>query len=215
MEGGCYSIVMKLVLSNITKEFNRRPIFRDISVALDDIDSLVITGKNGAGKSTLIKIIAGVLSPTRGTVEFRDNRAVWTPDEVRDQIGLVSPYLQLYDEFSAVENLQYLSRIRANAVRIEEESERLLRQFGLWTQRHDHVRTYSSGMKQRLKFIFALLHRPRVLLLDEPTANLDAEGIGVVQQVVEQQKKSGILIIATNVESEVVWCKKRLHLGEG
>lgn len=204
---------MKLVLSNITKEFNRRPIFRDISLELDGADSLVITGKNGAGKSTLVKIISGVLSPTRGTVEYRDEQAVLTPDEVRGKIGLVSPYLQLYDEFSAMENLLYLSRIRANSMPIEEESERLLRQFSLWEKRHDYVRTFSSGMKQRLKFVFALLHRPHVLLLDEPTSNLDSEGIKVVQQVVEQQKRHGILIVATNVESEAVWCNKRLHLG--
>lgn len=215
MEGGRRSVAMKLVLNNITKEFNRRPIFRDISVELDDLDSLVITGKNGAGKSTLVKIISGVLSPTRGTVEFRDAQAVLTPDEVRDKIGLVSPYLQLYDEFSAMENLHYLSRIRANTVRVEEESERLLRQFSLWDKRHDPVRTYSSGMKQRLKFVFALLHQPQVLLLDEPTSNLDSEGSEVVQQVVERQKSNGILVIATNVGSEVAWCNKRLHLGGG
>lgn len=206
---------MELILDHITKEFNRRPIFRDISLKLDDVDSLIITGRNGAGKSTLVKIIAGVLSPTRGKVEFRDERTVLTADEVRDRIGLVSPYLQLYDEFSAIENLMYLSRIRANSVRIEEESERLLRLFSLWEKRHDHVRTYSSGMKQRLKFVFALLHRPDVLLLDEPTSNLDVEGIEVVQQVIEQQKRQGILVVATNIESEVAWCNKRLHLGEG
>jgi heme exporter protein A len=204
---------MRLILRNITKEFNRRPVFRDISLELDDVDSLVITGKNGAGKSTLVKIISGVLSPTRGTVEFRDEQAVFSPDEVRDRIGLVSPYLQLYDEFSALENLLFLSRIRANAIRFEEESEQLLRQFRLWDKRHDHVRTFSSGMKQRLKFVFALLHRPQVLLLDEPTSNLDSEGIDVVRQVVEQQKSRNILIVATNVETEIPWCSKRLHLG--
>ncbi len=204
---------MRLVLRNITKEFNRKPVFRDISLELDHVDSLVITGKNGAGKSTLVKIISGVLSPTRGTVEFRDEQAVFSPDDVRDRIGLVSPYLQLYDEFSAWENLRFLSRIRANAMHVEEESERLLQQFGLWEKRNDPVRTYSSGMKQRLKFVFALVHRPEVLLLDEPTANLDSEGIDVVRQVVEQQKNRSILIVATNVETEIPWCNKRLHLG--
>jgi heme exporter protein A len=204
---------MKLVAVHITKEFNGHPVFRDISVELDDLDSLVITGKNGAGKSTLIKIFAGVLSPTRGRVEYVDARGVATPSDARDKIGLVSPYLQLYDEFSALENLHYLSRIRSNAVRVEQECERLLREFGLWEKRHDHVRTYSSGMKQRLKFIFALLHTPAVLFLDEPTSNLDAEGIALVQQVVEKQKQRGILVIATNDETEVVWCRKRIHLG--
>jgi heme exporter protein A len=204
---------MNLILSNITKEFNRRPIFRDISFELNALDSLVITGRNGAGKSTLIKIIAGVLSPTRGTVEYHGANGVLSPDDVRDTLGLVSPYLQLYDEFSALENLRYLSRIRSNSVRVEEESERLLRQFGLWEKRADHVRTYSSGMKQRLKFVFALLHKPALLLLDEPTSNLDAEGVDVVRQIVEEQKRTGILVVATNDESEVAWGQRRIHLG--
>lgn len=204
---------MKLVASNLTKEFNRRPVFRDLSIALDDIDSLVITGRNGAGKSTLVKILAGVLSSTRGTIEYLLGEQKLTPGDARDQIGLVSPYLQLYDEFSALENLEVLSRIRSNSVHVNEERERLLQQFALWSKRNDPVRTYSSGMKQRLKFVFALSHKPSVLLLDEPTSNLDAEGVAVVQEVVEWQKGNGIIVVATNVESEVSWCQRKIHLG--
>ncbi len=204
---------MKLVASHLTKEFNRRPVFRDLSIALDDIDSLVITGRNGAGKSTLVKILAGVLSPTRGSVAYQVAEQKLAPGDARDQIGMVSPYLQLYDEFSAVENLTVLSRIRSNNIRINQESERLLQQFSLWSKRNEPVRTYSSGMKQRLKFVFALLHQPSVLLLDEPTSNLDAEGVTVVQEVVEWQKTKGILIVATNIQSEAAWCRKTIHLG--
>ncbi len=204
---------MKLVVSNLAKEYNRRPVFRDISFSLEKNDSLAITGKNGSGKSTLIKILIGVLSPTKGSVAITVDGSLLSSASARDQIGVVSPHLQMYEEFSAVENLQILSRIRALRRYSEEESGELLRQFNLWEKRGEHVRTYSSGMKQRLKFVFALLHKPALLLLDEPTANLDVDGIRVVQQVVKNQKKSGILIVATNSSAEARWCRGRIHLG--
>ncbi len=204
---------MELIATNIAKEFNRRPIFRDLSFSLEQVDSLGITGRNGAGKSTLIKILSGLLTPTNGTVEYiMDGKGV-PPGDARDQIGLVSPYLQLYDEFTAMENLQHLSHIRSNNLDIGQESEALLQEFNLWNKRNDLVRTFSSGTKQRLKFVFALLHKPAVLLLDEPMTNLDTEGVKVVQQMIKKQQKSGIVIVATNVKSEVAWCKKRIHLG--
>jgi len=204
---------MKLTASHLTKEFNRRAIFSDISFTMEIGDSLAITGKNGAGKSTLIKTLAGLLSPTRGAVEYSLNGKKVEVDALRDQIGMVSPYLMLYDEFTAMENLTLLSRIRSNGFPIEEQSKELLERFSLWTKRHELVRTFSSGMKQRLKFVFAVLHRPRLLFVDEPTSNLDAEGVRVVRGMIEKQKKTGMLIVATNSAQEAKWCKKRIHLG--
>jgi heme exporter protein A len=205
--------MIALRVSGVAKEFNRRSIFRDISFELNGPSSLAITGRNGAGKSTLVKILAGVLAATRGNVEYVLDGATKAPDDARDLVGLVSPYLQLYDEFSAWENLRVLSRIRSNSQSVECEAEVLLRDFNLWHRRDDLVRTYSSGMKQRLKYAFALVHRPHVLFLDEPTSNLDAEGVDVVRAVAEKQRKRGILVVATNAESEASWCSERIHLG--
>ncbi|MCI0708285.1 MAG: ABC transporter ATP-binding protein [Ignavibacteriae bacterium] len=203
---------MKLVVANLAKEFNRRAIFSDVSFSLELRDSLAITGMNGAGKSTLVKILAGLLSETRGSIEYSvDGKAV-PVDMLRDQIGLVSPYLMLYDEFTAKENLSLLSRIRSNSFQIEDRSRELLQQFGLWEKRDEFVRTYSSGMKQRLKFVFALLHQPVLLFVDEPTSNLDEEGVSLVRDVIEQQKKDRILVVATNIHEEAGWCSKRIHL---
>ena len=204
---------MKLTVTKLTKEFNRRAVFRDISFTMDDVDSLAITGRNGAGKSTLVKILSGLLSPTSGIVAYAGDGKAIASDGLRDRIGLVSPYLQMYDEFTATENLSLLSRIRSNNFRFEERSKELLVQFSLWEKRDNLVRTYSSGMKQRLKYVFALLHQPSLLLLDEPTSNLDEEGVGVVQNVVENQKRIGMLIIATNDAAEARWCKNAVHLG--
>ncbi len=204
---------MKLTLSDVSREFNRRSIFRDVSFTLAGGDSLVITGRNGSGKSTLVKIICGLLSPTRGSITYTLEGKTVEHDNVRNHIGLVSPYLQLYDEFSGWENLELLSEIRSDRVLEKGRIEEVLNEVGLWERRKDFLRTYSSGMRQRLKYAFALVHKPDILVLDEPTSNLDADGIAMVQRRVMEQKKESILIIATNDAEESSWCAKRVELG--
>jgi len=121
--------------------------------------------------------------------------------------------LNLYDEFTALENLQFLSNIRAADQQNGERIKELLTLVGLWKRRDDIVGTFSSGMKQRLKYAFALIHNPAVLILDEPTSNLDAEGIKVIKKIILEQKKINILIIATNNKEEAGWCAQQIQVG--
>ena len=214
MEGGSYPMnSISITASEVSKEFDRRLIFKDISFSLSSPASLSITGKNGAGKSTLSKFIAGVLSPTHGTVTYSDHEKQMGIEEFKHQIGFVSPYLNLYDEFTALENLQILSRIRALSQVNGERIKELLALVGLWNRRDDMVGTFSSGMKQRLKYAFALLHNPAVLILDEPTSNLDSEGIEVIKKIILQQQKTNILVIATNNKEEASWCAQQVQVG--
>jgi len=188
---------IQLEASGIKKVFNRRVIFRNISFSLRERNTLLITGRNGSGKSTLIKIISSVLSPTAGSIRIVSNDMPARPQAYAQLTGLVSPYLQMYDEFSAREMLSLALAIRgmrASGTIIVD----LLRRVSLEDRCDDPVRTYSSGMKQRVKYAFALIHRPPVLLLDEPMANLDAEGVAIVQDIMEEQRREGILIVATN-----------------
>lgn len=134
-------------------------------------------------------------------------------EDFKHHIGFVSPYLNLYDEFTALENLQFLSSIRGTSQQNSQRIKDLLTRVGLWSRRDDAVGTFSSGMKQRLKYAFALLHEPAVLILDEPTSNLDAEGIDIVAQIMQEQKKSNILIIATNNSEEASSCTQQIQLG--
>ena len=197
---------------NIAKTFNRRRIFSDISFELSSPGSLAITGKNGSGKSTLAKIIAGVLSSTSGELIYELEGKRLDDEAKKIHIGFVSPYLNLYDEFSAMENLFLLMRIRSTKGSTEAHLEMLLKRFNLWQRRDDSVRGYSTGMKQRLKYVFALAHSPSVLILDEPTANLDNDGIKVVEDIVSEQKRSSILIVATNDSAEAAWCEQSIPL---
>lgn len=192
---------MELSASKIKKVFNRRVIFQNISFSVQRHQTLLVTGKNGSGKSTLVKIVSNVLSPTAGkiTVSTPDGKET---DIHSSQIGLVSPYLQMYDEFSAEENLRYALSIRGTVAETSRIHD-LLRKVFLFNRKDDPVRTFSSGMKQRMKYAFALAHKPSILILDEPTSNLDVDGIAMVKQIMSEQQENGILIVATNDLSDV------------
>jgi len=193
----------------LRKDFDRRTVFRGVSFAASPGETLLVTGRNGSGKSTLVKIICGVLTPSGGTLSL-------TPEPPRDQrgmIGLVSPYLQMFDEFSAVENLEIALGIRGLPFD-REAADALLERVAIFPRRHDPVRTYSSGMKQRVKYAFALIHVPPVLVLDEPMSNLDGEGVEIVRAVMAEQRRRGILVVATNDLSDIDAYERRVDLNE-
>ena len=208
---------MKTVLlsvESLSKVFNRRVIFENIAFSLQQLQSIAITGKNGSGKSTLAKILCGLLSPSKGRVLCSIDGANIDPAEMYRHVGLVSPYITMYDEFSGIENLLVFSRIRGLHEPSMEDPGSLLKRFGIYDRRNDEVRTYSSGMKQRLKYAAALLHHPEILVLDEPTANLDEEGIGVVRSTMEAQTARGILIIATNDKEDLAFAQNCIDLDQ-
>ncbi len=215
MESGGHSITaLTISAQGISRDFNRRSVFKGISFSLTSPASMAVTGRNGAGKSTLVKIIAGVLNPTGGALSYSVDGKSITVDELKHHIGFVSPYLNLYDEFTAWENLEILSRIRLVSGFDDRRARQLLESLALWERRDDSVGTFSSGMKQRLKYAFALLHQPALLILDEPSANLDADGIAVIKRTIADQKLSRMLIVATNDTEEAAWCEQEIRIGE-
>ena len=196
---------------DLKKTFGRRLIFNNINFDLSSRTIFGITGANGSGKSTLIKIIAGLNSPTSGKIIYKDDEKTIEPEKLHNFIGFVSPYLVLYDEFSAWENLNYFADIRDIQFN-KEKINHLLNQFLLYSRKDDLLKTYSSGMKQRMKFIFALMHSPKLILLDEPTSNLDDEGKESVYHIIEDEGKENIIIVASNEKSDLQFCNEKLKL---
>ena len=198
----------------LRKDFNRRPVFSGISFELHTGETLAVSGRNGSGKSTLLKIIASLLSPTSGTFTMTVGGSAVPPKFMFRHIGMVAPYLQVYEEFTALENLRIIDRIRGGE-RSDGEYGKLLEMVSLGKRKHDIVRTFSSGMKQRLKYALAWMERPSLLLLDEPRTNLDAEGIAMAMELFREQRAEGIVIIATNEQEDVDICGARISLGQG
>jgi heme exporter protein A len=200
-----------LQAENLTKKFGRKIIFENINFGLHKGSSTAITGRNGSGKSTLIKIIANLLSETSGKLTLTIDNTPVKKENVYKYIGFVSPYLNLYDEFSGYENLRIISDIRGYG---HENIDAALNQVGLYERRNDLLKIYSSGMKQRLKIAFATMHKPEILLLDEPTTNLDSDGVGIVDDIANEYKKDKILIIATNDAHERSLCANEINLNK-
>ncbi len=117
----------------------------------------------------------------------------------------------MYDEFTALENLNHFSKIRGVDFN-KEKIDYLLNKFLLFNRKDDFVKTYSSGMKQRMKFIFALMHSPQLLILDEPTSNLDSEGKESVYSIVKEEGLTNIVIVASNEETDLALCEEIIKL---
>jgi heme exporter protein A len=196
---------------SLKKSFGRRLIFDNISFELIDKGIFGISGPNGSGKSTLAKILSGLISPSTGRVVHKFNAKEIIPEKLHDFIGFVSPYLVLYDEFTASENLDFISKIRG-IIPDKKKIEYLLKQFLLFSRKDDLVKTFSSGMKQRLKFIFALMHAPNLIILDEPTSNLDEEGKQSVYSIIREESENRIVIIASNEERDLLLCSDKIAL---
>jgi heme exporter protein A len=199
--------MMTVKVASVAKHFNRRPVFADISFEVRTGDVFGIVGRNGSGKSTLLKIVAGVLTPSRGSVAYERDGAAIPPEHLFRSIGFVAPYLMLFDEFSAAENIRLFAGVRGIPYSTSETAS-LLERVGLPTDRDDPVRAFSSGMKQRVKLAFAILHRPPVLLFDEPISNLDNDGVETVYAIIREQRERGCVIIATNDQSDIAQCDR-------
>lgn len=204
---------VELRVKELKKTFNNRLVFNKLNFELNSGDKLVVTGRNGSGKSTLIKILAGVLTESGGKIEYLIDDKKIDRENFYQIVGLVSPYLVVYEEFTAFENLSLFSKIRGLKTSDEEINE-ILNRVGLFERRNDLVRTYSSGMKQRIKYASAILHNPLVLLLDEPTSNLDIEGKNFVDELVSNFRKDGIVIVATNETQDFKYGEKIINLDE-
>lgn len=194
-----------LSLIDVTKIFGRRLVFKNISLEMQSGKVYGISGSNGSGKSTLAKIIAGLISPSNGKIEHKSNQKKIELEKLHDYLGFVSPYLFLYDEFSAEENLFHFAKIRGAKVDIE-KIEKLFDLFKLSDRKKDLLKGYSSGMKQRMKFIFALQHSPQILIFDEPTSNLDNAGKDAVYQLIKEEGKKNLVIIASNEDTDLSLC---------
>jgi len=197
--------------TGLNKSFGRRLIFNDLEFKFNKAGVYGISGPNGSGKSTLVKIIAGIIAPSKGKIIHNLDNKLIAEEQLHNYIGFVSPYLVLYEEFSTYENLNLFAEIRG--VKFDKERiDYLLNKFLLFKRKDDLLKTYSSGMKQRVKFIFALMHSPQLIILDEPTSNLDDEGKNSVYELVKEEGEKNIVLIASNEKSDIELCSDIVYL---
>jgi heme exporter protein A len=203
---------MQLYVSQLSAGYNARIILSGISFELHRGEVLVVSGPNGSGKSTLLRILAGLQVPAGGIVYYTFGKQQFAPRDARHLVGWVAPDLSLYRELSGIENLRFFAQVRGLSVSDTALYE-LLELVGLGHRGNDQLAAYSSGMTQRLRYAFALLHRPPVLLLDEPTVTLDERGTAFVDRIITAQRRRGLTVIATNDPRELRYADLLLKLG--
>jgi len=176
------------------KEYGSTRVLQDVSLSVAPGEGLVLLGPNGAGKTTLLKILATLIRPTAGLVRIAGYELRRDADAIRRHVGFLAHGSYLYEDLTAVENLQFFATLHGLAVR-KPDLLRALDDVDLEGDADQRVREFSLGMKRRLAFARLGLQRPRVLLLDEPFAGLDQQGIKRVEDSLTAFKDEGAAIL--------------------
>lgn len=202
---------MHIQLENIGKRYGREWIFRRISYEFSPGGSYALLGANGSGKSTLLQIILGAIVPGEGQVLYKESAsAPLSIEQAYRHCSFVSPYLDLPEEFSLKEMLDFHFRFKRMRPGFSIES--LIAASNLESSTHKSIKTFSSGMKQRVKLALALGADTPVLLLDEPCTNLDDAGIQWYRNMISNYCSKQLLIVASNQKSEYDFCQAELNV---
>ena len=203
---------MKIELSNAGKRFNREWIFRKADLEFNSSNSYAITGPNGSGKSTLLQCIGGMLQFSEGAIQYFVDGTPLASEQVYKQVSFCAPYLDVIEEMTLVEFLQFHNQFKAFIDNFSIPW--IIEEIGLKEAIEKPIRFYSSGMKQRVKLAQAIFSDASVVLLDEPCSNLDAKGIMLYHSLIEKYCKGRLVIVCSNDEVEYSFTNERLSVLE-
>jgi ABC-2 type transport system ATP-binding protein len=193
----------------LTRKFGELVAVDNISLEMSEGEVLAFLGPNGAGKTTTIRMLSGIISPTSGYAVLAGHRIDGEVEKLHEVIGLLTETPGFYDSLSARRNLEYYAGFYLN-LNVQLQVEKYLKMIGLWERRGDKVGTFSKGMKQRLALARALLHEPKVIFLDEPTAGLDPEAASEVRELIKQLSREGrtIFLSTHNLTEAELLCNR-------
>lgn len=201
---------MDIILENIGRRFNRDWVFQHVSYEFTTGQCYAVLGPNGSGKSTLLQLIASSLTPSAGHIRYLSHGKTVEPDNVYQHISLSAPYMELIEEFTLIEQIGFHFTHKDYLVGYDEHA--LMELLGLQNARNKQIRYFSSGMKQRLKLVLACCSDVPIVLLDEPTSNLDKHGVNWYLDLVNKTRANRLLIVCSNQEHEYVFCEHALQI---
>ena len=201
---------MKIKLEDLSKRYLYDWIFKSINHTFENNSSTAIIGNNGSGKSTILKIILGIEQPSKGAVSYFLKDSIINSEDSSKNIDFIAPYQNLIEEFSTQEMIEFHFKFKKknNILSVSQ----LLEETGLKKETKKNISNFSSGMKQRLKLILAFCSDSPLLLLDEPTVNLDQQGIEWYRDTIKQLIGKKTIIISSNQLNEYDFCQDLLDI---
>lgn len=185
-------------IKGLKKTFNGREALKGINLSIRGGEFYGLLGPNGAGKTTVISILSSILNADSGEVIIGNFDLNTQSKDIKKMIGVVPQEIALYNEFSALDNLLFWGDMyHVPHKELFNRANKLLQLFGLEERKYDKVKNYSGGMKRRINIASALLHKPEVLFLDEPTVGIDPQSRNLIFEVVEKMHNQGMTIVYT------------------
>ncbi|MEZ5172467.1 MAG: ATP-binding cassette domain-containing protein [Bacteroidia bacterium] len=204
---------MYVSLNQISKRYNFNYIFKEVNARIEPGNPLVILGPNGSGKSTLLGIISGHIPASGGKISWELNGGSLEDSLVYQQISLAAPYLELIEDFTLEEQIRFHFQLKPSAEGLKLPE--IVRLSGLEKARHRKIHYFSSGMKQRLKLVLAILSDVPLLLLDEPLSNLDASGADWYAGLIKRFGSSKSIVVCSNhQEKEHFFCTQSIQISD-
>lgn len=190
---------MKIILDNTGKKYNRDWIFKGISTEFNSNDSIVVSGSNGSGKSTLLKLISGFETPSEGSIHYSEEKKI-SSDNIYQKVAYTSPYIGVFEDYTIEELLGFYRKFKPmkNDLSLDE----FIDTIELNKAKEKTLKQFSSGMKQRVKLGLSILSNSPILLLDEPTSNLDKNAISWYQNLIQNNLENRIVVVASNNQKE-------------
>lgn len=204
-----------LEIVNLTKVYKDHKAVDGVNMYLDKGESVGLLGPNGAGKSTTISMISSLLKPTSGDVKLNGKSTIKNPTEIRKILGVVPQEIALYEDLSAYENLKFFGEIyHVKKSILEERIQDVLEIVGLKKRQKELVKIFSGGMKRRVNIAAALLHNPKILILDEPTVGIDPQSRNHILETVRKlnEEKGTTVLYTSHYMEEVEQLCKRVYI---
>jgi len=205
--------MIKLTLQNTGKRFNKEWIFRSLDLELNQEDSLAILGANGSGKSTIARVMSGFMIPSEGKVKLEIEGVTIEDNNYYKHLSYVAPYLDLLEEFTLTEMLNFHRKFKP--IVNNHSTAVLISRLGMEKQANKIIAQFSSGMKQRVKLLLAIMTSVPLTFLDEPTVNLDIQGIDWYRNLLADFTDKRIIVVCSNHQNaEHDFCKQTLTVSD-
>lgn len=202
---------MEIILDKVGRRYNREWIFKNINHTFESGSCTAILGGNGSGKSTLAQVVMGFITPSEGNINYQINNKTITVDQVYKQVAIASPYMEIFEDLTIEESFNFQKKLKPNE--LISSSEELIDIVELHHAKDKPIKYFSSGMRQRVKLALAILSNSPLLVLDEPTSNLDHKSIDWYQQLIEKNKSNRTILVCSNKqEQEYFFCSQKLNV---